>query len=149
MDFQTLLVLRILIVVALYFLVLQVVFVARRELRQEVRAAARGQTRTHEVIGHLVVVDAGSAPLQNGAEYEIEPITTLGRAKTNSIPIESGFVSVDHARIIYREGSLWVEDTNSHNGVWVDGRRLEKQKPVAVSPGSIMQIGDSRFKFTT
>jgi pSer/pThr/pTyr-binding forkhead associated (FHA) protein len=149
MDYQTLLVLRIFIVVALYLLVLQVVFVARRELRQEVKAVARGQTRGYEVIGHLKVIDPGSAPLQNSQEFEIEPITTLGRAKTNSIPIESGFVSVDHARITYREGSLWVEDTNSHNGVFVDGRKLEKQKPIAVSPGSILQIGDTRFRFTT
>ena len=149
MDYQALLALRIGLVVVLYLAVLQVVFVARRELRQEVKAVAQGQTRTREVVGHLIVIDPGSAPLQNGAEYDIEPITTLGRAPTNSIPIDSGFVSTEHARIIYRDGSLWVEDTKSRNGVFVDGRKVPEQQPVPVSPGSILQIGDTRFKFTT
>lgn len=149
MNFQMLLALRIGLVVVLYIAVLQVVFVARRELRREVKAAERGQTRAHEVIGHLVVIDSGSAPLQNGAEYEIEAITTLGRAPTNSIPVDSGYISTDHARIIYRDGSLWVEDTHSRNGVFVDGRKVPEKQPIAVSPGSILQIGDTRFKFTT
>lgn len=147
MDYQALLALRIGLVVVLYLAVLQVVFVARRELRLEIRAAARGQTHVREVVGHLIVIDPGSAPLQNGAEFDIEPITTLGRAATNSVPIDSGFVSTEHARIIYRDGSLWVEDLQSRNGAFVDGRKVVT--PVAVSPGSILQIGDTRFKFTT
>ncbi|HEU5343802.1 MAG TPA: FHA domain-containing protein [Ktedonobacterales bacterium] len=153
MDYQALLALRIGLVVVLYFAVLQVVFVARRELRHEVRAVAQGQTRTREVVGHLIVIDPGSAklpsgdPMRNGAEYDIEPITTLGRSPTNSVPIDSGFVSADHARIIYRDGSLWVEDLQSRNGIFVDGHKVGA--PVAVSPGSILQIGDTRFKFTT
>lgn len=147
MDYQALLALRIGLVVVLYVAVLQVVFVARRELRHEVRAVAQGQTRTREVVGHLIVIDPGSAPLRNGAEYDIEPITTLGRSPTNSVPIDSGFVSADHARVIYRDGSLWVEDLQSRNGIFVDGHKVGA--PVAVSPGSILQIGDTRFKFTT
>ncbi len=154
MQYQVLLALRIGLVVVLYLAVLQVVFVARRELRHEVRAVAQGQTHTREVVGHLVVIDPGSArapngaaPLPNGTEYDIEPITTLGRAPTNSIPIESGFASAEHARIIYRDGSLWVEDLQSRNNTFVDGHKVVT--PVAVSPGSILQIGDTRFKFTT
>ncbi len=145
-DYPVLLALRIGLVALLYLAVLQVVFVARRELRHEVKAAAQGMTRTREVVGRLIVIDPGSSQLQNGQEFDIEPITTLGRALTNSIPIESGFISADHARIIYRDGSLWVEDLKSRNGAYVDGRKVDT--PVAVSPGSILQVGDTRFKFT-
>lgn len=148
MDYQLLLFLRILLVVALYMAILQVVFVARRELRQEVKAAAQGTTtRSVRVVGHLVVLDRGSTQLQDNDVYDIGEITTLGRELTNNIPIESGYVSKVHARVLFNAGdsTLSVEDLGSSNGTYVDGRKISGR--VAVSPGSTLQIGDARFKF--
>lgn len=150
MDYQLLLFLRIALVVVLYLAILQIVFVARREMRQEVKAAAQGvtPTRSRRVVGHLVVLDKGSTQLQDGDVYDIEEITTLGREITSSVPIESGYVSTAHARILFdeRDSTLWVEDLESRNGTYVDGRKITDR--VAVSPGSTLQIGDARFKFT-
>lgn len=149
MDYQLLLFLRIALVAALYVMILQIVSVARREMRQEVKAAAQGApTRARRVVGHLVVLDKGSTQLQDGDIYDLEEITTLGRELTSSIPIESGYVSGTHARILFdaRDSALWVEDLESRNGTYVDGRKVNGR--VAVSPGSTLQIGDARFKFT-
>jgi len=149
MDYQLLLFLRIALVVVLYLAVLQIVFVARREMRQEVQAATQGtQARARRVVGHLVVLDKGSTQLQDGDVFDIEEITTLGRELTSNIPMESGYVSTAHARIIFdaRDSALWVEDLGSRNGTYVDGRKITGR--VAVSPGSTLQIGDTRFKFT-
>ncbi len=149
MDYQLLLFLRIALVAALYVMILQIVSVARREMRQEVKAATQGApTRVRRVVGHLVVLDKGSTQLQDGDVYDIEEITTLGRELTSSIPIESGYVSATHARILFdaRDSTLWVEDLESRNGTYVDGRKINGR--VAVSPGSTLQIGDARFKFT-
>jgi hypothetical protein len=148
MDYQLLLFLRIALVVVLYFAILQIVFVAQREMRLDARAAARGTpTRAPRVVGHLVVLDKGSTQLRDGDVYDIEDITTLGREPTSSIPMESGFVSAAHARIIFdaQDSTLWVEDMDSRNGTYVDGRKVSGR--VAVSPGSTLQIGDTRFKF--
>ena len=150
MDYNLLLFLRIALVVVLYLAVLQIVFVGRRELRQEAKAAAQGAapTRSRRVVGHLVVLDKGSTQLRDGDVYDLEEITTLGRELTNSIPMESGFVSTTHARILFdaRDSALWVEDLGSRNGTYVDGRKIADR--IAVSPGSTLQIGDTRFKFT-
>lgn len=149
MDYQLLLFLRIALVVVLYLAILQIVFVARREMRHEVRAAAQGApTRVRRVVGHLVVLDRGSTQLQDGDIYDIEEITTLGRELTSSIPIESGYISTAHARILFdaQDSALWVEDMGSRNGTYVDGRKISGR--VAVSPGSTLQVGDARFKFT-
>jgi hypothetical protein len=148
MDYQLLLFLRIALVATLYLAILQIVFVARREMRQEVKAAAQGApARARRVVGHLVVLDKGSTQLQDGDVYDIEEITTLGRELTNSIPIESGYISTTHARILFdaRDSTLWVEDLGSRNGTYVDGRQVAGR--VAVSPGSTLQVGDTRFKF--
>lgn len=149
MDFQLLLFLRILLVVVLYLAVLQVVFVARREMRQEVRAAAQGgaPARASRVVGHLVVLDRGSTQLRDGDEYPIEEITTLGRGITNNILVESLYASDAHARILYNaaDSTLSVEDLSSRNGTYVNGHKVNGR--MAVSPGATLQVGDARFKF--
>ncbi|HEU0027885.1 MAG TPA: FHA domain-containing protein [Ktedonobacterales bacterium] len=148
-DYYQLLFLRIALVAVLYLVVLQIVFVARREMRMEAKAATQGTpTRARQVVGHLVVVDKGSTQLNDGDAYDIEAITTLGRELTNSVPIDSDFVSGAHARILYDEadGALWVEDLGSRNGTYVDGRKLNERDRVQIDTGSLLQIGDARFK---
>jgi pSer/pThr/pTyr-binding forkhead associated (FHA) protein len=137
-------ILRIAMVAILYLVILQVVGVSRREMRR----AARGQAVSapaSQVVGHLIVIDAGSTTLTPGSRLNIEPITTLGRAPTNTIVLESNFVSTEHTRILYRDRSLWVEDMGSRNGTFVEQQPVSQA--VAVSPGSVLQVGDVRFKF--
>jgi hypothetical protein len=151
-DYVQLLVLRIALVAVLYLAIMQIVFVARREMRQEVKVTAGGTpTRAQRVVGHLVVLDKGSTQLKDGDVYDIEEITTLGRELTSSVPIESGYVSAAHARIIFdsKDSALWVEDLGSRNGTYVDGVRMTTNGRIAVSPGSTLQVGDARFKFTS
>ncbi len=152
MQYQLLLAFRIGLVVLLYVAVMQIVFVARRELQVETKPAAQGRTQAREVVGRLVVVDPGESSLKQDEEFDIQPITTLGRDKTTDIPVDDQAVSALNTRIIYRmnpdkrTGSLWVEDMGSKNGTWVDGNRVYKDHPVAVSPGSILQVVKIRFK---
>ncbi len=143
-DLFVLLLLRVALVVILYLVILQVVGVARREMRKAALSPA-ATTRSKPVVGHLIVVDSGSTELKPGQRLDIEPITTLGRSPTNTIVLESTFVSTEHTRILYRDKSLWVEDMGSRNGTLVDQKTVAQA--VAVSPGTILQVGDVRFKF--
>ena len=104
-----------------------------------------GATRGKSVVGHLVVIDSGPTPLLPGSKLDLEPITTIGRAPTNNIVLESTFVSKEHVRILYRDRSLWVEDLGSRNGTSVNQQPVVQ--PVAVRPGDVLQVGDVRFKF--
>lgn len=147
-DLFVLLILRVALVVILYLVILQVVGVSRREMRRAASkeyAASLASTRAKQIVGHLRVIDPGSTTLKPAQLFDVEPVTTIGRAPINSIVLESTFVSTEHTRILFKERSLWVEDMGSRNGTLVD------QKPVtgavAVSPGSVLQVGDVRFKF--
>ena len=144
-PFGFLFILRIVLVAFLYLAILQIVGVARRDLR---RAAAIAQVpgQARQVVGHLIVIDSGTTKIPLNARMDIEPITTIGRAPTSSIVIDSGVVSTDHARISYRNRSLWVADLGSHNGTYVNGRKITQA--TAVKPDDILQVGDVRFKFT-
>jgi pSer/pThr/pTyr-binding forkhead associated (FHA) protein len=145
-NYQLLLYLRIGLVAILYLVILQIVLVSRRDLRQaEKPATASISTRARQVVGRLILIDSGSTQYKPGQQFDLEPITTLGRAPTNSIVLESSFVSTEHTRILYRDRSLWVEDMGSRNGTLVNQQTITQ--PVAVSPGTILQVGDVRFEF--
>lgn len=143
-DLFVLLILRIALVAILYLVILQVVGVARRDMRKAALSPAT-TTRAKPAVGHLIVIDSGSTTLKPGQRLDIEPITTIGRSPTNTIVLESTFVSTEHTRILFKDKSLWVEDMNSRNGTTVDQKPVTQ--PVAVSPGTILQVGDVRFKF--
>lgn len=140
-----LLLLRIGVVALLYLVVLQVVGVARRDLRR-IAVAPAGAASGRPIVGHLIVVDSGSTPLLPGSRLDLEAVTTLGRSPTNSVPLESTYISTEHTRVIYRDRSLWVEDLGSKNGTYVNGKRITGA--VAVRPNDILQVGDVKFKIT-
>ncbi len=151
MDFSGLLqlgnfmlLLRLALVALLYVIILQVVGVARRDMRRLALAPA-STTRGRPVVGHLIVIDSGSTPLLPGSRLDLEAISTIGRSPTNSIVLESTFVSTEHTRVLYKDRSLWVEDMGSRNGTTVNQKPVTE--PVAVRPGDILQVGDVRFKF--
>ena len=141
-----LLLVRIGLVVLLYFVVLQVVGVARRDMRQLAVVGRAGVgTSGRPIVGHLAVLDAGSTPLLPGSKLDLEAITTLGRSPTNNVVRESNYVSTDHTRVYLKDRSLWVEDMGSKNGTFVNGQKVDRA--VAVRPGDILQVGDVRFRF--
>jgi pSer/pThr/pTyr-binding forkhead associated (FHA) protein len=136
--------LRLGFVAVLYLVILQVVRVSRLDMRRAALAPA-GATRAKQVVGYLIVIDSGSTPLIPGQRIAIEPLTTIGRSPTNTIVLDSTFVSTEHTRIIFRDRSLWVDDMSSRNGTLLNQNPLTKE--TAVSPGMILQVGDVRFKF--
>lgn len=147
-DLLVLLILRIALVVILYLVILQVVGVSRREMRRassKEYAAALASTRAKQTVGHLRVIDPGSTTLKPAQMFDIEPVTTIGRAPINTIVLESTFVSTEHTRIIYKDKSLWVEDMGSRNGTLLEQQPVSA--PTPVKPNQILQVGDVRFKF--
>jgi hypothetical protein len=142
---QFLLLIRLALVGLLYIVILQVVGVARRDMRRLAVAPPTAAAHGAAVVGHLVVIDSGSSPLLPGAKLEVLNQTTIGRAPTNGIVVESKYVSAEHARVVYRDRSLWVENLGGRNGTSVNQQLVTG--PVAVRPGDLLQIGDVRFKF--
>ncbi len=145
-NYTFLLYLRIGLVAILYLVILQIILVSRRDLRQaEKPVASTTTTRARQIVGHLILIDSGSTSYKPGQQFDLEPITTIGRAPTNTIVLESTFVSTEHTRILYKDRSLWVEDMGSRNGTLVNQHTITQ--PLAVSPGTILQVGDVRFEF--
>ena len=65
---------------------------------------------------------------------------TVGRVQGNDIILAKGNVSKRHARVALENGQLLLEDLNSTNGTYVNGRRLSE--PYTLRPGDRIFIGD-------
>ena len=81
----------------------------------------------------------------HGQRFDV-PSTGLdiGRSDENHIIIADDDVSRFHARILYDNGSLWLQDSGSRNGVFVDDNRVTGHKALKV--GHQIKIADHRFE---
>lgn len=79
-----------------------------------------------------------------GENYPLLPITSLGRAPTNTVVIADSFASSEHASIAFRRGQWWLEDRNSRNGTLLNGERISS--PVIVTDGDVISVGSNDFR---
>jgi pSer/pThr/pTyr-binding forkhead associated (FHA) protein len=87
-------------------------------------------------IDHALVV--------TGQTYPLLPLTSLGRAPTNSIPIPDDFASGEHCLLALRSGQWWLEDRQSKNGTTING--VPVTQPLIITDGDVIGIGSTRFR---
>ncbi len=129
--------------VRLLFLALLYLFLARvvRSLLADVRAAAREPGAS---LGRLIVLESPSGDPERGRSFDLDAITTLGRDVNNAIVIEDPFASSDHAVLTFRGRSWYVEDLESTNGTFVNGRAVAAVSPLGF--GDEISIGEVRLR---
>lgn len=54
-------------------------------------------------------------------------IITIGRRSSNDVCVPNLSVSGKHARITIEDGEAWIEDLNSTNGTYINGRLIARQ----------------------
>lgn len=93
-------------------------------------------------LGHIA--DTVKLTQIEGMSYPLLPLTTLGRALTNTVVLDDSFCSQEHALLAQRGGQWWLEDRNSSNGTLLNGEIVTE--PVVVSSGDIIGIGRIELK---
>lgn len=67
--------------------------------------------------------------------------STIGRETSNTIPISDPEVSRRHAQLTFQNNYYILEDLNSTNGTFVNGRRLVGQ--YVLQPGDVINLGEN------
>jgi FHA domain-containing protein len=140
-------------IAVLYLFLLWVARSALKDLGRPGDRAAAADGRANVVQGdfdgggrstaRLVVEEGGG--LRPGESYAVGAGITIGRASGSEICIEDNFASGRHARIYDREGRVYVEDMNSTNGTYVNGRRVSAQE--LLQADDRIRIGDTEFRY--
>lgn len=72
--------------------------------------------------------------------------TTLGRRPYNDIVIDNLAVSGEHAVLQMTGGQVYLEDLNSTNGTYVNGKAAKKQ---LLQDGDSVEVGKYKIKFVS
>ncbi len=89
----------------------------------------------------VLVVTKG--PIE-GARFPVEAEgLTLGRDAECSVVLDDPNVSRFHARLVFHNAAIWVQDAGSRNGVFLNGKRVVRHKQLG--PGDELLIGDHGF----
>ncbi len=141
-------VLRIGFLLVLWWFVLSVVSVLRRDLqaprdakpltpaRTTRRPSPRPTLRSKKAASGIIITEgplSGTViPLGNS------PIT-IGRAPDSTVVLDDDFVSTNHARLT-PQGTHWVvEDLGSTNGTWIGDTKVSG--PTLLKPKAVLRIG--------
>lgn len=76
--------------------------------------------------------------------FPLSPVTSIGRAMSNSIVLDDDYVSAEHALLILRGQQWWLEDLDSRNGTLLNGVRLTET--TVVGPGDVIVIGNMQLR---
>jgi pSer/pThr/pTyr-binding forkhead associated (FHA) protein len=96
-------------------------------------------------LGRIVVL--ASPALQEGAVYAIDQSSlTIGRGVGNDVSIDRDeFASSHHARFEPRRDGVYVTDSGSTNGTFVNGIRLSRER--RLKPGDVVRVGETDLRF--
>jgi pSer/pThr/pTyr-binding forkhead associated (FHA) protein len=152
---EALLILKILFLVLLYLFIWRIVRTASRDLRlpQESFVLSPGQAQAAGLLrrsapietGRLVVV--ASPTLRAGSVHVLDSVTlTIGRGAQNDVALANDdFASARHARVEPRRDGVWVSDTGSTNGTFVNGARIPA--PRRLKPGDVIRVGSTDLRY--
>ncbi len=87
--------------------------------------------------------------LKDGRRIRLDPLPiTIGKMeKEVDLFLDAPGISRFHAKIFESDGSVWVEDTNSKNGVTVNEQRLSAFEKVRLAPGDRVYFAREGFIF--
>ena len=135
-----LLALRILLAILLYAFLVALFAMLWRDLR---RATAKGEPARRT--GRLILVESPDEEgLAAGTSFALQPITSLGRSLSNTVPITDTYASAQHALLTWRDGQWWLEDRKSRNGTLLNDTPISG--PTVIISGDIIGVGRVSFK---
>ncbi|WP_026372950.1 FHA domain-containing protein FhaB/FipA [Agrococcus lahaulensis] len=102
----------------------------------------RASAGTASGLARRVVITSGP---RTGTEIELpETGLTIGRSSSAGLQIKDDYTSNSHAKIVRWRDEWVVQDLDSTNGTFVDGKRITQSTPVRV--GSSVRIGTTTFE---
>lgn len=134
---------RVLFALSLLGFLYLVIRVTMRELQQPVISALRPKAPGMRAELMTVAGEEGST-IPEGLTFDIQGVTTVGRAQTARVVLDDSSVSGQHALIRPVDGIWTIEDLGSRNGSLVNGRAITGQVDLAC--GDSIQFGRVRLR---
>lgn len=77
----------------------------------------------------------------SGQRFDIDASgATIGRKDDNSIVLKEATISGYHAKIVFNNGNFYIEDLNSSNGTYINGRQITT---TILQHGDVFKLGSN------
>jgi type VI secretion system protein ImpI len=107
------------------------------------RAVGGGGLSTPGLVVEVVDTDRGA---RQEFRFGRTPVR-VGRSPLNDLPLDRNFVSNCHGIVHFDARQCEFVDLGSTNGTLLDGQRISKNQPVAISRHSVLGIGTLELRF--
>lgn len=111
---------------------------------QDLKVTSALLSEGQRVRGTLTVTRGDSELGTAATQHPLMPITSIGRANSNTLVIEDEYASSRHALLSLRGQQWWLEDLESRNGTLLNDNPLVA--PSVVSSGDVITIGSTHVK---
>ncbi|TQL40355.1 pSer/pThr/pTyr-binding forkhead associated (FHA) protein [Homoserinimonas aerilata] len=105
------------------------------------QSAASGPVATTATASRLVITSGAKAGLE--LELHSEPLT-IGRSSESGLVIRDDYTSTHHARLVLWGDEWVIQDLDSTNGTFLDGRRVAAPTPIPLN--TPVKIGTTSFE---
>jgi hypothetical protein len=111
--------------------------------------AARPRIRAAQDVGALSPMQVDLDILEHGARraLRLRPPSILGRSRDADVFLHDGEVSRRHARFETNGGLVYLEDLQSSNGTFLNGRRITEA--IEIRAGDEIDVGTTRLVVTS
>lgn len=93
----------------------------------------------------LEIINSGNGrDLKEGSIIPIRSDLSIGRKDSNSVILTDQHVSGNHAKIVVRNNGLFLEDLNSTNGTYLNGKKISSR--TKLNNKDEIRIGTAVFK---
>ncbi|MFL0804644.1 MAG: FHA domain-containing protein [Agarilytica sp.] len=96
---------------------------------------------THE---DHTTIPASLASLSDGETIALEIETVIGRSPSCDLAIDNTRLSRQHAKLVFRDDLLSIEDLNSTNGTFVNDRKITET--LTLKNGDVIGFEDLKYK---
>jgi hypothetical protein len=110
--------------------------------------AGPAKKRVWRLIGANELAQDASFDIAEDTLRAAEQGLLVGRTGRADIVVPDESISRNHGRFMLRQGLLHFEDLDSMNGTWVNGQKLEANRPTPLPPETAIEIGKMRFLVT-
>ena len=73
----------------------------------------------------------------------------IGRDRNNAVIVSDPKVSKFHAFVTFKNGRVYIKDTDSTNGTWINKKSISGAGPVELKHGDVIHLGNTQIVFKT
>lgn len=132
----------VLFIILLYGIIGYALKIMNKDVKSGGRRRASNSSNKSYGVEVLEVTD--DTNIKKGSVIPIRNAVTLGRKDDNSVILADPHVSGNHARLIIKNNILFLEDLNSTNGTYVNGKRIQGR--VKLFGKDEIKIGSTSFR---